>query len=78
MQLHLELEVLIDLILILIINSQINDKGIDVRGHYTNNISEQQFRTLKATISKQLVNFGMAQLIVVLTIQTQRFYENKN
>ena len=34
------------------------------------------FRTLKATISRQLVNFGMTQLIIVLTIQTQRFYEN--
>ena len=66
------------MILFLIINSQINDKGIDVGGDYTNNISERQFRTLKATISRQLVNFGMAQLIVVLTIQTQTFYENKN
>jgi len=40
---------LIDLIwiLLLIINSQINDKGIDVGGDYTNNISERQFPDLE-------------------------------
>ena len=46
--------------------------------HYTNNISERQFRTLKNRISRQKVNFGMAQLVKVLTTDTQDFYENKN
>ena len=46
--------------------------------HYTNNISERQFRTLKNRISRQKVNFGMAQLVKVLTTDTQEFYENKN
>ena len=60
-----------------LLNSQINDQGIEIE-HYTNNISERQFRTLKATISHQKVNFGIPQMVKLLTIDTQMFYEGKN
>ena len=56
----------------------INEQGLEMEGHFTNNVSERHFRILKSTICRQRVLRTIPDLIYSLTTSTQGFYENRN
>ena len=55
----------------------VNELGIQTN-HYTNNIAESQFKTLKHSICSGRLKMSMTELVDSLTIKTQNFYENKS